>query len=68
MERKSEAEHPSTNHPTQHYSVFELDKNNKVVASKHYYKRLLVLRLVNVEGLVAGDVISHVTLKSIEDS
>jgi hypothetical protein len=33
-----EAEHLSTNNPTQHYSVFELDKNNNVIASKHYYK------------------------------
>ncbi|XPS76695.1 hypothetical protein M3J09_008742 [Ascochyta lentis] len=33
-----QAEHPSTNDPTQHYSVFELDKNNNVIASKHYYK------------------------------
>lgn len=33
-----EAEHPSTNDPTTHYSAFELDKAGNVVASKHYYK------------------------------
>ncbi|KAF1808532.1 hypothetical protein P152DRAFT_509776 [Eremomyces bilateralis CBS 781.70] len=33
-----EAEHPSTNDPTQHYSAFELDKDGNVIASKHYYK------------------------------
>ncbi|KAF1999126.1 hypothetical protein P154DRAFT_494170 [Amniculicola lignicola CBS 123094] len=33
-----EAEHPSTNDPTPHYSVFELDKSGNVLASKHYYK------------------------------
>jgi len=33
-----EAEHPSTNDPTQHYSTFELDKDDNVIASKHYYK------------------------------
>ena len=33
-----EAEHPSTNDPTQHYSALELDKDDNVIASKHYYK------------------------------
>ncbi|KAH0365830.1 hypothetical protein KCU65_g5803, partial [Aureobasidium melanogenum] len=44
-----EAEHPSRNDPTQHYSVFELDKTGKVVASKHYYseqKQFCVFPLV----------------------
>ncbi|DAA79011.1 TPA_exp: Uncharacterized protein A8136_2796 [Trichophyton benhamiae CBS 112371] len=33
-----EAEHPSQNDPAKHFTVFELDKDEKVVASKHYYK------------------------------
>ncbi|PPJ57954.1 hypothetical protein CBER1_11086 [Cercospora berteroae] len=33
-----EAEHPSRADATQHYSAFELDKNNNVIASQHYYK------------------------------
>ncbi|KAK2797623.1 hypothetical protein FQN50_009136 [Emmonsiellopsis sp. PD_5] len=33
-----EAEHPSQNDPARHFTVFELDKDEKVVASKHYYK------------------------------
>jgi hypothetical protein len=32
-----EAEHPSQNDPARHFTVFELDKDEKVVASKHYY-------------------------------
>ncbi|CAK4033848.1 Hypothetical predicted protein [Lecanosticta acicola] len=33
-----EAEHPSSNDPAEHFSAFELDKDNNVIASKHYYK------------------------------
>ncbi|EDN08849.1 hypothetical protein I7I51_00506 [Histoplasma capsulatum] len=33
-----EAEHPSQSDPARHFTVFELDKDEKVVASKHYYK------------------------------
>ncbi|KAK2766006.1 hypothetical protein FQN54_007521 [Arachnomyces sp. PD_36] len=33
-----EAEHPSQSDAARHFTVFELDKDEKVVASKHYYK------------------------------
>ncbi|KAL3469052.1 hypothetical protein BJX99DRAFT_265566 [Aspergillus californicus] len=33
-----EPEHASENDLANHYSVFELDKNENVIASKHYYK------------------------------
>ncbi|KAI6849476.1 hypothetical protein KC338_g8630 [Hortaea werneckii] len=33
-----EAEHPSKSDAQSHYSVFELDKDDKVVAAKHWYK------------------------------
>ncbi|KAF4628093.1 hypothetical protein G7Y89_g10059 [Cudoniella acicularis] len=33
-----EAEHPSTNDPIEHFSAFELDKDDNVIESKHYYK------------------------------
>ncbi|EGE86653.1 hypothetical protein BDBG_07309 [Blastomyces gilchristii SLH14081] len=33
-----EAEHPSQNDPVRHFTAFELDEDENVVASKHYYK------------------------------
>ncbi|KAI6915316.1 hypothetical protein KC318_g3 [Hortaea werneckii] len=39
-----EAEHPSKSDAQSHYSVFELDKDDKVVAAKHWYKSLLPIR------------------------
>ncbi|EED15819.1 conserved hypothetical protein [Talaromyces stipitatus ATCC 10500] len=32
-----EAEHPSQADPARHFTVFELDKDENVIASKHYY-------------------------------
>ncbi|KAE8162679.1 hypothetical protein BDV40DRAFT_264847 [Aspergillus tamarii] len=33
-----EPEHPSPNDAAQHWSALEIDKDENVVASKHYYK------------------------------
>lgn len=34
------AEHPNSNHLIQRYCALELDRDNRVVASKHNYNRL----------------------------
>jgi hypothetical protein len=39
IEVNREAEHPSQNDAAKHYSALELDKDENVIASKHYYKR-----------------------------
>ncbi|KAK2801614.1 hypothetical protein FQN50_007675 [Emmonsiellopsis sp. PD_5] len=33
-----EAEHPSQSDSARHFTAFELDKDEKVISSKHYYK------------------------------
>ncbi|KGQ00710.1 hypothetical protein PAAG_12625 [Paracoccidioides lutzii Pb01] len=33
-----EAEHPSQSDAARYFTAFELDKDEKIVASKHYYK------------------------------
>lgn len=37
---KREAEHPSQNDAAKHYSALKLDKDEKVIALKHYYKQV----------------------------